>query len=290
MTRLQQSGANDIRTDAQHLAAERLANSISIGVHGRRRAGTGDSFWQFRNYQSDDPSHRIDWRQSAKGQHLFVREQEHESMETFWIWCNCGATMNFQSEDALQTKSHSAMILTMALTLLVQRGGEKFGLLGTSDRAYSGMVGFEKFTRDLLTHESRKIESFDKLPDTSTLPFRSVVVLISDFLDDPKVTDQTLKLISARGCHAHLLHIIDPAVEFFPFQGDLELANWSTSETLTFGRAEAIKDKYIQRFQQHKDELKDLSRQYDCKLIQHRTNTSENLALLAQYLALRESK
>ncbi|MBU6472987.1 MAG: DUF58 domain-containing protein, partial [Alphaproteobacteria bacterium] len=61
------------------VAAERLASSVSLGVHGRRTAGMGETFWQFRRYQAEDPSTAIDWRQSAKSQHLFVREREWEA-------------------------------------------------------------------------------------------------------------------------------------------------------------------------------------------------------------------
>ena len=48
--------------------AERVATIVAQGVHGRRRAGVGDSFWQFRRYQPGDPVQSIDWRQSAKAQ------------------------------------------------------------------------------------------------------------------------------------------------------------------------------------------------------------------------------
>src|SRR6185312_2640732 len=58
--------------------AERLASAVSLGIHGRRKAGMGESFWQFRRFRAEDPSAAIDWRQSAKSQHLFVREREWE--------------------------------------------------------------------------------------------------------------------------------------------------------------------------------------------------------------------
>src|SRR5476651_2667368 len=78
------------------VAAERLAASVSLGVHGRRRAGIGESFWQFRRYQNEDAA-RIDWRQSAKSQHLFVREREWEAAQTVWFWRDASANMSFQS-------------------------------------------------------------------------------------------------------------------------------------------------------------------------------------------------
>src|SRR5258708_19687036 len=48
------------------VAARRVAATVAQGVHGRRRVGQGDSFWQFRPYAAGDPVNRIDWRQSAR--------------------------------------------------------------------------------------------------------------------------------------------------------------------------------------------------------------------------------
>src|ERR1700748_2035802 len=78
------------------VAADRLAASVSLGVHGRKRAGIGETFWQFRRYYNEDAT-RIDWRQSAKSQQLFVREREWEAAQTVLFWSDAGPDMNFAS-------------------------------------------------------------------------------------------------------------------------------------------------------------------------------------------------
>src|SRR5690242_21378702 len=67
------------------VAAERVAVTVAQGVHGRRRVGQGETFWQFRQYQPGDPAARIDWRESAKSQRLYVRETEWEAAQTVWL-------------------------------------------------------------------------------------------------------------------------------------------------------------------------------------------------------------
>ena len=57
------------------LEALRVANTVAHGIHGRRRAGTGETFWQFRQFQASDPATVIDWRRSASSDHLYVRER-----------------------------------------------------------------------------------------------------------------------------------------------------------------------------------------------------------------------
>ena len=42
-------------------------------------------------------SSAIDWRQSAKSQHIYVREREWEAAQTVWFWRDASANMNFKS-------------------------------------------------------------------------------------------------------------------------------------------------------------------------------------------------
>ena len=68
------------------VAAERVASTVAQGVHGRRRAGVGETFWQFRPFVWGEPTTRIDWRRSARDDHVYVREREWEAAHTIWIW------------------------------------------------------------------------------------------------------------------------------------------------------------------------------------------------------------
>ena len=58
------------------IAAERIAATVTQGVHGRRRVGSGDVFWQHRPYYPGDELKRLDWRQSAKSDKIYLREME----------------------------------------------------------------------------------------------------------------------------------------------------------------------------------------------------------------------
>src|SRR5260370_19613736 len=79
------------------VAARRIAATITLGSHGRRRAGTGDAFWQFRPYSRDDTPQSIDWRQTAKFDHVYVRERESVAAQTVTLWCDGAASMQYRS-------------------------------------------------------------------------------------------------------------------------------------------------------------------------------------------------
>ena len=112
------------------VAAERVAATVSQGVHGRRRVGEGETFWQFRRYQPGDPAQRIDWRQSAKSDRVYVRENEWEAAQSVWLWRDGSASMRWRVARDRPTKLERADLLLLALAALLVRGGEHVALLG----------------------------------------------------------------------------------------------------------------------------------------------------------------
>src|SRR6476660_8169711 len=105
------------------LEARRVAATVIHGLHGRRRAGTGENFWQFRRFVSGEPAARVDWRRSARDDHLYVREQEWEAAHTVWIWPDRSASMLFRSHQARDSKLERGLIVAFALADLLVHAG-----------------------------------------------------------------------------------------------------------------------------------------------------------------------
>ncbi|OUS16515.1 hypothetical protein A9Q97_02265, partial [Rhodospirillales bacterium 47_12_T64] len=103
------------------IEAERVASTVFQGVHGRRHAGQGDEFWQYRRYSLGDSPRSIDWRRSAKSEKtgdnsgVFIRQKERESAQSLWIWTGSGPGMDWSSQGANITKKHRASVLGLAL-------------------------------------------------------------------------------------------------------------------------------------------------------------------------------
>ena len=92
------------------IAARRVAQTVRHGVHGRRRAGSGETFWQFRPFLSGEPSSRVDWRRSAREERAFVREREWEAAHTVWIWFDRSPSMQFASSLARASQRLTARL------------------------------------------------------------------------------------------------------------------------------------------------------------------------------------
>src|ERR1700756_785866 len=93
------------------LEARRVAATVIHGLHGRRRAGPGENFWQYRRFVSGEPASRVDWRRSARDHHLYVREQEWEAAHTVWIWPDRSPSMLFVSRSGAESKRDRSLVI-----------------------------------------------------------------------------------------------------------------------------------------------------------------------------------
>src|SRR5689334_2520690 len=112
------------------LESRKIAATVIHGLHGRRRAGSGENFWQFRRFMSGEEARRIDWRRSARGDDLFVREREWEAAHTVWIWPDRSPSMNYVSKLATDTKLDRTLVIGFALAEILVDAGERVGLPG----------------------------------------------------------------------------------------------------------------------------------------------------------------
>jgi uncharacterized protein (DUF58 family) len=266
------------------LAAEHLANAYDLGVHGRRRTGTGEDFWQFKQYGPDDATSSIDWRQSAKREHLYIRQKEQETSETVWFWVDKSATMDYSSGPGTETKLARSKILTLALALLLSKGGEKYGLLGHSEKAVSGPASFNTFAADV---ESDKPLSLQKFQHSIRIPQKATVLLISDFLAPPEQLGHALEAFVDAGCNGIVLHVADPAEVDLPFTGRTRFEGKQAEDSLIFGRVEALRADYKDVFQNHKSRISRLTNAVSWEYVFHRTDVPASRILSDIYSSLR---
>jgi len=259
------------------VAAERLAASVNLGIHGRRRAGMGESFWQFRRYQNEDAA-RIDWRQSAKSQHLFVREREWEAAQTVWLWRDGGAGMRFSSGNT--SKMERADLLLIALAALLVRGGERVGFLGGQEKPSASRLALMRIAHSLLDAPLQQRE----LPPKSPIARGAELVWLGDFLD-PGALDAMRGLAHA-GVIGHLVRIVDPAEEDFPYSGRARFESVRGQDTLLFGRAENVADAYRARFRAHGEEVATAALKLGWTVTSHRTDHAPLSALIALHAAI----
>jgi uncharacterized protein (DUF58 family) len=260
------------------IAARRIAQSVMHGVHGRRQAGPGETFWQFRPFVSGEPAARVDWRRSARENRAFVREREWEAAHTLWLWFDRSPSMDFGSALAETTKLDRAAILTLALADLAVRGGERVGLLGLS-RPLASRAIIDRFA-EILAAAGRS-GAPAALPPPEPIAARSKVVLIGDFLSPSDEVARSFTALGAAGVEGQVLMIADPIEETFPFSGHTEFRQTGGEMRFRTPRAQNLREAYLARLAAQRETVRAASARRGWDFAMHRTDQSAAGALLS---------
>jgi uncharacterized protein (DUF58 family) len=263
--------------------AEHLAATVMFGEHGRRRAGLGDEFWQYRPAHAGDAARMIDWRRSARSDAHFIREREWQAAQSVTLWVDPAKSMGFSGDAARAPKSDRARLLALAIAVLLLRGGERVGLAGDGAPARSG--------RNQLLRIAAVMGGLDEgaeygVPQTEGMASHGRAVFVSDFLGDLAGVEAALATAADRGVRGALLQVLDPTEEDFPFDGRTifeSMGGTMRHETL---RAGDLRVKYLARLADRKDRLSTLARAVGWHYHCHHTGQSAQSALLWLYQAL----
>jgi uncharacterized protein (DUF58 family) len=260
------------------IEARRVAATVIAGWHGRRVPGRGETFWQFRQFMPGEAAAEIDWRRSARDEHFYVREKEWEAAHLVWLWVDISVSMDFRSRLASVSKRARATVLTLALAELLGAAGERVGLLGESDPILARNAA-ERIAEFLARINPRQ-------PETRGLRRFTDLVLIGDFLDPLPEIEATLDAIVRSGARAHLVQVMDPIEETFPFAGRTEFHDPETGVRHVVGRAEQYRGDYHTRLAALRDRLATLCRRLDWTFLIHRTDRPATEPLLALHARL----
>lgn len=262
--------------------AEHLATTVLLGEHGRRRAGTGDTFWQYRPAQPHDAARSIDWRRSARSDANFVQDKEWQIAQSVILWVDQAASMSFTSDANLPSKAARARTLGLACAILLIRGGERVGLTGLRLPPRRGEAQLMQMAQLL----SQQDDTDYGAPEAQGMLPHSRALFISDFLGDLQPVEDALLRAADRGVRGALLQVLDPQEEAFPFDGRTIFESMSGSlrhETLKAGDLRA---RYLDRLAERKDRLQHLARTTGWQFQTHHTGQSAANALLWLYNAL----
>ena len=254
--------------------AERIAATVIQGIHGRKRAGPGESFWQYRAYGFGDSTSRIDWRKSARSSHVFIRENEWEAANTLWLWASPSPSMDFKSHLSKTTKRDRAYLMTLALAALSLRAHERVGLMGSPHRAGHARGALIPMANWLLQSEGAG------LPVTPPLQKFSTVVLLSDFYDPPEDIASATRALAAQGISGHIVQITDPAEETLPYTGRVEFRDMRGPLKFLAGKTETLREAYIEKFKAQREAVRSLAHRMQWSFTVHHTDQSPAMLLM----------
>lgn len=254
--------------------AQRIAATVILGVHGRKRAGPGESFWQYRSYSFGDSITRVDWKKSARSDRVFIRENEWEAANTLWLWASPAPSMTFKSHLAAVTKRERADLMTLALASLALRASERVGLIGSPDAPSHSRSALMKMAERVLLHEGAALPSF-------TRPSRfASTVLLGDFFETPEAITAAFSPMAEAGLTGHVVQIVDPAEETLPWSGRVEFQEIAGPLKFLLGKTETLRDAYAEKLEAHRAALRALCSRLGWTFTIHRTDHSPTQLLM----------
>lgn len=260
------------------LEAEKVAHTFMKGVHGRRRVGQGESFWQFRPFQPGDQRRDIDWRQSAKRDAAFVRQMEWEASQTLWLYRDATESMNYRGYKNLPTKKDYAEILLLALGIVTLSGGEQVSLLGTDLAPQTNYNAIQRIY-EYLSEQKNLVEA------GRPVNARSEIVIISDFYYPIAQLAAFCQKLTLRGVRGTLVQVYDPSEKSLPFKGRMKFYDIENGGTppVDIPQVEAVAEEYARRFIKHQEDLQDLARSMGWKFFHSMTSDRHETVLSRLY-------
>ncbi len=266
--------------------AEKAVSTLYSGDHRQRKAGSGEKFWQFREYDSgSDRPQDIDWRQSAKGERLYVRQKEWQTAQTILFWTQNDRGMALKSNTAQSSKHEAAVILSLGLAILLTRSGERIGPVNDSVRAGRGELALQNLG-EILALKPDPLPVIPQLPITETLPRRSSLILSGDFLQLPEELDRALGPLAAQAPHGLLFQILDPAEADLPYNGRVIFRPFDDSRDYSIANVPSIRDAYRARLHDHIESVRTLARRHGYAHVLHITRDDPRIALSAAWQAM----
>ena len=240
------------------LVARAVVDGFINGLHRTNVFGASVDFAEHRGYVAGDDIRRVDWRLFARTDRYYIKEYEAESNMNFSVLLDASKSMDYGSRGI--TKFDYARILTACLTNLVHHQRDR--------------VGFVAFDSDVIEHvpsSAKHMETvlhvLDRLkpgrPGTLKEPLhrlaehygrRGVLVLISDFYDDPEAILDAISPLRFRGNDLIVFHVLDPAELDFGFSDAQPFEDLETGEQMPVV-PEAFREEYRSLVKAHTDAL-----------------------------------
>src|ERR671912_3054695 len=235
------------------LIAKKVVDGLINGTHRSPFFGASVDFAEHRGYVAGDDIRRVDWRVFARTDKYYVKEFEADSNANFSVVMDVSKSMSFGSRI---TKLDYAKTLAACLTYLVSKQRDRVGLVTFDEEIVDHVPPSAKHV-DVVLHTLDRVEA--KRPGRLGPPLRKmaehfgrrgIVVVISDFYEEPQEILDAVGLIRFRGNDVVLFHVLDPAEVDFSFDDASSFEDLESGEQMPVV-PDALREQYRAMIKEH---------------------------------------
>jgi uncharacterized protein (DUF58 family) len=283
------------RLGTMELKARTVVEGFLAGLHRSPYKGFSVEFAEYRQYIPGDDLSTLDWKIYARSDRHYVKKFEEETNLECHVLLDVSASMAYRGA-APMSKLEYGSVLAASLAFLMHRQRDATGLISFDDRItfrlpagarrghlHTLLLALENMQPGLQSNAARPLRQL-----AEALTKRSLVVLISDLLEDPAGVITGLRQLKFRGTDVIVFQLLDPNELTFPFKEPSRFRDVESAEELLADPA-AVRTAYLR-------ELAGLTLRYDRELrgagidyVQLDTSQPLDFALLT-YLAARQRR
>lgn len=287
------------RVKSLELRTRKIVEGLMSGRHRSPFQGSSVEFAQHRQYAQGDDTRHIDWKVFGRSDKLYIKQFQEETQLQIVLAVDASESMNFgsvQTGDGIWTKYDHATTLAATLAYLATAQTDAVGLSIFDEellryfRPSAGRGQWRTIVNELQAVPRWNTTGLGRVLEqlAGKISHRSLVVLLSDFFDDPAALERGLKALRFRKHDVVCLQLLDPQEVSFPFE-DVTLFKGmeASGELLTEPRA--LRKGYLDALNEHVEAVARTCRHNGMDF--HRFNTGESLEVpLSVFLAGRASR
>ncbi len=275
------------------LFARTVVEGFTTGQHASPHKGFSVEFRQHRPYVQGDEIRRLDWKIFGRTDRFYIREFDEETNLRATVVLDASGSMGYRGQKGI-LKFDYARKLAASLAYLLMSQQDAVGLI-TFDSKIRDVIP----CRTKITHLHLMLETMVKTEpgkDTSLAPVleslaqrlkrRGLVILISDFFDDPAALLRSIGVLRKKGHEIIALQLWDRDEIDFPFGNWARFENLENDDDFLLLDPATIRQRYIEAQQNFAAQLKEGFRKHQVDYLSLPTDESHSAAL-RNYLSLR---
>jgi uncharacterized protein (DUF58 family) len=272
------------------LLARTVVDGFINGLHRAPFFGASIDFAEHRGYVAGDDIRRVDWRLYARTDRYYVKQYEADTNTNFTVLLDISKSMQFTSGGV--TKLEYGQFLAACLAFLAQRQRDRVGIITFDEEIVTHVPPSAKhFNVVLHTLDRARAERPGRLSEplkkmAEHFKRRGILLLISDFYDEPDEILEAIKPLRFLGNELIVFHVLDPREIDFAYDEASTFEDLETTEQMPVV-PQSFRDQYRSMMQDH---IKALTTRFSEQRIDYTlVNTAEPLdRALFSYLSSRE--
>ncbi len=276
------------------LVAKTVVDGFVSGLHRSPDFGFSQEFAEYRAYTPGDDLRHVDWNVFARTERAYLKRYRGETNSQLTMVLDASASMGYSSSRI--SKLDYARFAASSIAYLANQQRDAAGVIVFDDdirnyiRPSTRQGQFHRLVHAIEHAELGKRTDFAKpfLHFQEFLKRRGIVLVFSDFWEQPETVIKTVQPLRFKGNELILFHVLDPQ-EIQPVLGGPSLlVDMETQETIEVS-PEYAKHEYRNRVDAHIDALRTKAKASGIDYFLLRTDRPLDDAL-REYLTIRQGR